>query len=149
MLLKNSSMILTQKSIKSMIEKMKFWRLGLSWKIWQHQNKKNFMELMKSKGKGISILKVPIETNQFLVISLQEITYLNYFECLKLIWSGTFVIFNIQPLLLTWYIRERVSTGAVGAHNRRSLGYHLLHPLILRLSVLCVPNYFEAQSSLS
>ena len=30
MLLKNSSMILTQKSIKSTIEKMKFWRLGLN-----------------------------------------------------------------------------------------------------------------------
>ena len=64
MLLKNSSMILIQKWIKSTIEKMKFWRLGLNWKIWQHQNKKNFMELMKSKGEGISVLRVPLDTKQ-------------------------------------------------------------------------------------
>ena len=35
--------------------------------------------------------------------------------------------------------RECVSTGAAGAQTRRSLGYHLLHPLILRLLVLCAP----------
>jgi hypothetical protein len=28
------------------------------------------------------------------------------------------------------------------------LGYHLLHPLILRLLVLCAPADFEAKSSL-
>ena len=44
--------------------------------------------------------------------------------------------------------RECVSTGAAGAHTRRSLGHHLLHPLILRLLVLCAPADFEAQSSL-
>ena len=33
--------------------------------------------------------------------------------------------------------RECVSTGAAGAQTRRSLGYHLLHLLILRLLVLC------------
>ena len=32
-----------------------------------------------------------------------------------------------------------VSTGAAGAQTRRSLGHHLLHPLILRLLVLCAP----------
>jgi hypothetical protein len=36
--------------------------------------------------------------------------------------------------------------GAAGARTRRSLGHHLLHPLILRLLVLCAD--FEAQSSL-
>ena len=44
--------------------------------------------------------------------------------------------------------RECVSTDAAGAHTRRSLGHHLLHPLILRLLVLSVPDDFEAQSSL-
>ena len=32
-----------------------------------------------------------------------------------------------------YFIRECVSTGAAGARTRRSLGHHLLHPLILRL----------------
>ena len=35
--------------------------------------------------------------------------------------------------------RECVSTGAAGARTRRSLGHHLLNPLILRLLVLCTP----------
>ena len=35
--------------------------------------------------------------------------------------------------------RECVSTGAAGARTRRSFGHHLLHPLILRLLVLCAP----------
>ena len=35
--------------------------------------------------------------------------------------------------------RECVSMGAVGARTRRSLKHHLLHPLILRLLVLCAP----------
>ena len=41
--------------------------------------------------------------------------------------------------------RECVTAGA---RTRRSLGHHLLHPLILRLLVLCAPTDFEAQSSL-
>ena len=40
-----------------------------------------------------------------------------------------------SPLLY----REWVSTGAAGAWARRSLGHHLLHPLIKRLLVLCAP----------
>ena len=36
----------------------------------------------------------------------------------------------------------------MGARTHRSLGYHLLHPLILRLLVLCAPADSEAQSSL-
>ena len=39
-------------------------------------------------------------------------------------------------------------TVAVGARTCRSLGHHLLHPLILRLVVLCTSADFEAQSSL-
>ena len=37
------------------------------------------------------------------------------------------------------YIRECVSTSAAGARTRRSLGHHLLHPLILRLVVVYAP----------
>ena len=44
--------------------------------------------------------------------------------------------------------RECVSMGVAGARTRRSLGHHLLHPLILRLLVLCAPADFETQSSL-
>ena len=44
--------------------------------------------------------------------------------------------------------RECVRAGAAGACTRRSLGHHLLHPLILRLLVLCAPADFEAQRSL-
>ena len=33
-------------------------------------------------------------------------------------------------------IRQCISTGAAGAQTPRSLGHHLLHPLILRLLVL-------------
>ena len=45
--------------------------------------------------------------------------------------------------------RECVSTGAAGAQTRRSLGHHLLHPLILRLLVLCAvcTRFFETQIS--
>ena len=43
--------------------------------------------------------------------------------------------------------RECVSTDAAGG-TRRFLGHHLLHPLILRLLVLCAPTDFEAQRSL-
>jgi hypothetical protein len=38
--------------------------------------------------------------------------------------------------------RECVSMSAAGACTRRSLGHHLLHPLILRLLVLCAPADF-------
>jgi hypothetical protein len=48
----------------------------------------------------------------------------------------------------TMCTRECVSTGAAGARTHRSLGHHLLHPLILRLLVLCALADFEAQSSL-
>ena len=38
--------------------------------------------------------------------------------------------------------------GCSGCTNPQIFGNHLLHPLILRLSVLCAPADFEAQSSL-
>ena len=41
----------------------------------------------------------------------------------------------------------RYSMGAAGAQTRRSLEHHLLHPLILRLLVLCAPADFDTQSS--
>ena len=44
--------------------------------------------------------------------------------------------------------RECVSMGALGAPTCRSLEHHLLHPLILRLLVLCAPSDFEVQSSI-
>ena len=52
------------------------------------------------------------------------------------------------PPLQTSLVRECVRAGAAGAGTRRSLGYHLLHPLILRLLVLCAPADFEAHCSL-
>ena len=42
--------------------------------------------------------------------------------------------------LPTLFVRECVSTSAGGAWTRRSLGHYLLHPLILRLLVLCAPS---------
>ena len=45
----------------------------------------------------------------------------------------TITIFLTESL--AW---ECVSTGAVGAQTRRSLGHCLLHPQILKLLVLCI-----------
>ena len=42
--------------------------------------------------------------------------------------------------------RECVSTGATDARTRRSLGHHLLHPLILRLLVLCAPTVLRSRA---
>ena len=39
--------------------------------------------------------------------------------------------------------KECVSMGAAGAQTRRSLGHHLLHPLILRLLVQGVQTRSE------
>ena len=49
------------------------------------------------------------------------------------------IIINLYLLPNLSFIRECVSTGAVGARTHRSLGHHLSHPLILRLLVLCAP----------
>ena len=42
-------------------------------------------------------------------------------------------------IVFPFQTRECVSTGAEGARALRSLGHHRLHPLILRLLVLCAP----------
>ena len=42
--------------------------------------------------------------------------------------------------------RESVSMGAAGAQTCRSLGHHLLHPLILRLLVLCAPAVLRSRA---
>ena len=42
--------------------------------------------------------------------------------------------------------REYVRAGAAGARTRRSLGHHLLHPLILRLLVLCAPAVLRTRA---
>ena len=39
----------------------------------------------------------------------------------------------------TLAFRECVRAGAAGSQTRRTLGHHLLHPLILRPLVLCAP----------
>ena len=46
---------------------------------------------------------------------------------------------NLYFLKMYLNFRECVSTGAAGARTCRFLGHHLLHPLILRLLVLCAP----------
>ena len=41
---------------------------------------------------------------------------------------------------------EYVRAGAAGARTRRSLGHHLLHPLILRLLALCAPAVLQPRA---
>ena len=43
-------------------------------------------------------------------------------------------------------IRECVRAGAAGARTRRSLGHHLLHPLILKPLVLCAPAVLKSRA---
>ena len=52
------------------------------------------------------------------------------------------IIREIISKMYSWHlalIRECVRAGAAGSRTRRSLGHHLLHPLILRLVVLYAP----------
>ena len=44
------------------------------------------------------------------------------------------------------YSRECVRAGAAGSRTRRSLGHHLLNPLILRLLVLCAPAVLRSRA---
>ena len=67
-----------------------------------------------------------------------------FHEMLQASWNFFSKIVNFLARILA---RECVSTGAAGAQIRRSLEHHLLHPLILRLLVLCAPADFEAHSS--
>ena len=43
-------------------------------------------------------------------------------------------------------VRECVRVGAAGGRTRRSLGHHLMHPLILRLLVLCAPAVLKPRA---
>ena len=52
--------------------------------------------------------------------------------------------YDRSPLRRFWDIgRECVSTGAAGA---QSLGHHSLHPLILRILVLCAPAVLRTRA---
>ena len=42
--------------------------------------------------------------------------------------------------------RECVRAGAAGARTRRTLGHHLLHPLILKPLVLCAPAVLRSRA---
>jgi hypothetical protein len=78
----------------------------------------------------------------------------HYWDFLTNFWRNNWrSIFDVVERLcyrfeMVFRYRECVSTGAAGACTHRSLGHHLLHPLILRLLVLCAPADFEAQNSL-
>ena len=43
--------------------------------------------------------------------------------------------------------KQNIKCVSAGARIRRSFRYHLLHPLILKLLVLCAPADLETQSS--
>ena len=60
-------------------------------------------------------------------------------------WLGLGFMLSIIDQCINTVFRECVRAGA---GIRRSLGHHLLHPLILRLLVLCAPADFQDQSSL-
>ena len=74
--------------------------------------------------------------------------------CFDLIGHTTTSVFSSSPkpicfhflhsLQIYYWPRECVSTGAAGGRTRRFSEHHLLHPLILRLLVLCAPADFEA-----
>ena len=54
---------------------------------------------------------------------------------------------KLTTIMTNRIFRECVSMDAAGARTHRSLRHHLLHPLKLRLLVLCAPTDFETQSS--
>ena len=68
-------------------------------------------------------------------------------KCIIGTWDLTspFIFYIPNRYDVRTYIRECVSTGAAGARTRRFSEHHLLHPLILRLLVLCALADFEAQ----
>ena len=55
--------------------------------------------------------------------------------------AGAGAIVNV-----TYEGRECVRAGAAGSRTRRSLGHHLLHPLILRLVVLYAPTVLRPRA---
>ena len=61
-------------------------------------------------------------------------TYLEWFAPTEITPPRWQFLLSISRKFWDLYLpRECVSTGAAGAQTRRSLGHHLLHPLILRL----------------
>ena len=65
------------------------------------------------------------------------------------LWQNMYRRQLIQFVLKSWgLIRECVSTGAAGAQSRRSLEHHLLHPLLLRLLILCAPAVLRPRAHL-
>ena len=75
------------------------------------------------------------------------------FNILKLLleywlFLNTFSPKSLKLLNFCYILQGMRCTGSAGAQTHRSLGHHLLHPLILRLFVLCLPADFEAQSYL-
>ena len=63
----------------------------------------------------------------------------NYLFFVRNLHSGNYLKEEPDCSIRIFVFRECVRTGAAGARTRRSLGHHLLHPLILRLLVLCAP----------
>ena len=53
---------------------------------------------------------------------------------------------DLSKILQIFNSSECVSMSAAGAQTRRSLGHHLLHPLILRLLVLCAPAVLRSRA---
>ena len=60
--------------------------------------------------------------------------------------AAGWVAFNCISYLNKMRSRECVSMGAAGARTRRSLGHHLMHPLILRLLLLCAPVILRSRA---
>ena len=77
-------------------------------------------------------------------------------DTLVLLWVFVSLFFLIHFIYFSFYYskqqrlnitqnRECVRAGAAGSQTRRFLGHHLLHPLILRLLVLCAPADLKTQ----
>ena len=64
--------------------------------------------------------------------------------------NGILANMSVKKKYFTFhYIRECIRMAAAGVRTRRSLGYHLLHPLILRLQyIVCALADFQTQCSL-
>mgnify|MGYP001367487223 CR=1 FL=1 len=74
-------------------------------------------------------------------MTYQLVGWKKYVCCVQ---KGCFGLETRVIIKISTHPRECVRAGAAGSRTRRSLGHHLLHPLILRLLVLCAPGGFEA-----
>ena len=101
--------------------------------------------MLKQSGKWLSKLQLTIDCRATLLYIMR-----NQHSTLEERFVESFLNYKktVPSFFNIFIYRECVSTGAAGAQTRRLLGHHLLHPLILRLLVLCAPTDFEAQSSL-